>query len=250
MATLITSTRTGVTLTRPLALMLLSAAIAPAAPSLISHTAAGSITTFTTPAINTSGANFIIASIFYETAGGAVLSDSSSNTWSTAMSQGAGGQTQTTYYVLNPTTSSTHTFTITGSGTMYASLEVAAFSGVLGADVSSNICTPSNFPLSAGSILPTQNGDLIVSAIGFYTGGGWTGTLAVGNGYSLTDTVPMGSTFGGSLAYLVQDTTTATNPVWTATDPMTQACATTIAFKSSALKSGPAIISRHKVVGQ
>src|SRR4051812_10619033 len=68
----------------------------------------------TSGAIDTSGANFLVASVSFLVGGTPVLSDSKGNTWTARTTVNGGTSAIKEFYVTNPTVGSGHTFTISG----------------------------------------------------------------------------------------------------------------------------------------
>lgn len=203
-----------------------------------SNLAAGSTNgdTFTTAAVVTTGASLIVVAIAdYQLGPGVTISDSAANSWSarTLYATSNIGQVRT-YYVASPSTSGTHTFTVTGIGT-FASIAVAAFAGShatpytaeTGANNGAGATT-----CSPGSVTPADNDSLVVTA----TVMDQIGAVAtVPSGYTLTGQEPRvsGQHFGIALAYVIQTTAAATNPQWSY-DSSIVAAANTAVFKAAA----------------
>ena len=135
--------------------------------SLVAHTSAASTTggSVTTSAINTTGANLIVISTTLQN-GPASIRDSNNNTWTALNRYGTAVGIQL-FYCLNPMVGSSHTFT-NGASNEYQSIAVGAFSGVATSsafDAQNGVANRSS-PIQTGSISPSQNGDLLVTAIG------------------------------------------------------------------------------------
>lgn len=208
-----------------LALVLLTGH-AEAAWSPIAHTAKGGAastsTSVVTTAINTTGANLIIvtASYFNTAAGNISITDSATNTWTTAFQSVAPASTLniSIFFIVSPTTSATHTFTMTvsGGGTTFPAVEVDSFSGSASSspgDQKSGIGSASTTTLAPGSITPTQANELVYNVstsgnntINSISAGTITNNLACSGG-SVFDCV--------ASAWIAQTTATATNPTWT-----------------------------------
>lgn len=185
-----------------------------AAITLLVHAVAGSTntSTATTPAVDTTGASLIVVTIGIAAAQGNTLADSAGNTY-TARTQknGAAGGSRI-WYVASPTTSATHTVTVTS---VVSSIEMTAWSGTLPSspfDVE-GAGGSSNNTVQPGSVMPSQNNSLIVTGIGSTN----TNTFTIDSSFTISDQ------FGGSgtavpsgMGYLVQGTAAAVNPTWTA----------------------------------
>lgn len=184
--------------------------------SLVAHIAAGSPNgnTFTTTGINTTGADIIVIGIS-DNVGGSTLSDSSGNTWTPLSPSTGTSGVSTLYYCQSPTTSPSHTFTLTATSN-FMSIYVTAFSGSLAAPLDQSNRANSGFTttIQPGSVTPSQNNELIVTHV---CKGIDTSSFSINSGFSIIDSVTgVGSThYGGAIAYLVQSTAAAVNPTWT-----------------------------------
>jgi len=188
--------------------------------SLVTSTSAGSTggSDITTSAINTTGANLIVAGI----ASGSntpTVSDSSSNIW-TPLNINGGGPNIQMFYCSAATVGSGHTFT-TSTGNNAPSIYVLAFSGSAaspldqqnGVGATSGITT-----VQPGSITPGQNNELIVTLLGIAAPGA-VSAGSINQGFTIlgSQTFSGGNHYGGAIAYLMQSTAAAVNPTWTAT---------------------------------
>jgi len=172
--------------------------------------------TFTSGAIDTSGADFLVMEIaeFYFFAE-STISDSYGNTWTILPTYQTGtGPRMRIAFVENPTVGSGHTFTCTGTG-IYASFAVAAFSGVSTTspqdqETGNNGGTVTS--IQPGSITPPENNELIITGVGV----GGLETLAIDSSFTITDDIPyaLGMNYGSGLAYKIQTTAGAENPTW------------------------------------
>jgi hypothetical protein len=191
--------------------------------SLVANTSASSSNRngFTSGAIDTSGADFIVialADLDFFTVGS--LTDSKGNTWNalTRLEASSGDPGLRLYYAVAPTVGSGHTFTWTGNFTD-AAMAVAAFSG---ANVSSpfdqqNGTAPTASPTSPqpGSITPSEDNELIIAALCW--GVAESGSVSVNSSMTIANQVDAASPNhnGVALAYLVQTSLAAINPTWT-----------------------------------
>jgi hypothetical protein len=196
----------------------------------------------TTPAINTTGSDLIVAGVtFFANPGAAgcstpnVFSDSKSNTWSTAKTVQNNGTSDgefDLFYVHAPTVGSGHTFNYNKE--CFSSIYILAFSGsVLSPlDVTSSASNASTETSQAsGSITPTQNGDLIIT--GLLVSGPTTSTT-VNSSITQADAfnpAVNSQTYGTGLGYFAQSTAAPINPTWTWTTPAS-AAALVASFKS------------------
>ena len=211
------------------------------------------LNTFTTPAVDTTGATLIVVGFTDYVAGGGtpgVLSDSFGNTWTGLGATSASGGTIFTsqlYYCANPTVGAGHTFTDTGT-TRIGSMVVAFFTGNTATplDGHTGADTLSGATEQPGSITPVANNELIITH-----SNGWTNgtTATIDSSFTIIDQeTGVASQSGASaLAYLVQTTAGAVNPTWTWSGS-TGVAATMASFKAAAGAAFAA--ARPTVVGQ
>lgn len=183
------------------------------------NTGTGSVHAITS-AIDTTGADLLIAAGVQ--VGGGVMSDSKSNTWTEIgpSATSAGGQIISLFYVLNPTVGSGHTFDFGGTGA-YPTLCVQAWSGSAGGLKDQSNSSASGGLVSSiqpGSITPTQNNELVVTASGWDQAGN---TATDPTGYTRTDYIAGvgGVNYADQFEYQIQTTATATNPTWNYSGP-------------------------------
>jgi hypothetical protein len=176
--------------------------------ALIAHTSfagAGNVSA----AVNTSGATLLVAVLTTGTG----MQDSKSNTWTQLTPQtGQFGSSQAIWYVSNPIVGTLHTFQDSG-GANLSSACIEAHDSFSAFDVetgASNVADTGSGG-SGGSLTPSTAANLMISGIG----GGPNG-LTIGSGYTISDQVAVagGSNFGSGLAYLIQASATAQNPIW------------------------------------
>lgn len=166
----------------------------------------------TSPPIDTTGANFLVANLVIINGGIAVLTDSYSNIWIPLTAYGNSIQAQL-YYAKNATTGTGHTFTVTCSG-QFPGLAVASFSGVDTAspfDNQTGAVGSSVTSLASGTLTPNFNNELMISGFGtLYSGAPPTSSVG-----TITDSLQEAASWGVGIAYLVQTTATAENVTWT-----------------------------------
>ncbi len=222
-----------------------------AAFSLVAHTggALGLNPAITTSAIDTTGANLLVAVLVsYNGSSGNLQSDSKSNTWTALTAQTQAGSSQVQMYYCSPAgkVGSGHTFTFNGSSSFYASAYVAAFTGSAAApfDVQ-NGATNTSATMSPGSITPAFSDELVISGISMHLSSAPTVdasmTVLNSNGFL------SGNYFGGGMAYKIQTAAAAINPVWTMTSSDKTACVIA-SFKSTSSATGGSRV-RHKATG-
>jgi hypothetical protein len=172
--------------------------------AILGHKAA----TGTTAAMDTTGATLLVAANDAGSAG--APTDSASNTWTAIdnITGGSFGGNVALYYVNNPTTSATHTFT--SAGGLSAVFVVAASGTNTSGPLETSTKSTANQP---GSITPATDGSLLVVVL--QPGG--DAITGINSSFVLQDTIAGtgGVTYGGGLATLIQGTAAAVNPTWT-----------------------------------
>jgi hypothetical protein len=194
------------------------ASMATAQPALVNHgTAHGAGLPLTSSAINMTGANVLAACVNASSGATPTLSDSSSNTWVSALKDN-GGTSTIAYYAANATVSGSMTFTLSGGGS-YASMEVAGFSAL-----SSNPYDPAGAQgaynagvntVQPGSLTTSVNGELVITCTGT-SGGSSMFPVSINSSFTISDQVAYssGNYYGGAMAYFVQPAAGAINPTW------------------------------------
>lgn len=180
--------------------------------------------TATTAAVDMTGATFlcVIAVGFYDGSNTVSVSSSPANTWSSypALQSGGDNVQIQIFYVLNPTVSSTQTFTTTVSASrLNAGVMAFGFAGVATSSADDGHVThgaggTTNLP---GSITPTVANDLFITGCvsGLTTG---DSAIAINSSYNITDSTLGGtSIFAEGAAYLISTDALAKNPTWTFT---------------------------------
>jgi hypothetical protein len=206
--------------------------------NLLAHTSCASASgpNCTTSAIDCTGASLIVGVVSGPYINYApIFTDSSSNTYSTGPGNLSGSRA-VIGYAISPTVTSSMTFT-DNQGTQYSSFMVACFSAnpTPSLDQSASLegsSTSSTF--QPGSITPAVNNSLVVaSLICFQPGGAGTSVSSVGSSFTMTDQEPYvnGTTYGGALAYLIQGTAAAVNPLWTMSSSNCTLSGTIASFK-------------------
>ena len=165
----------------------------------------------TSGTIDTTGADLIVASVSrYSGAGALTFSDSAGNTW-TAITESAGSSDafQRIYYVQAPTTSATHSFTVSGTN-VFSAVAVAAFSGSASNPIDFDVENfAQNVPSLPTHYTPNFNNELIVYGAAWDTASG--SPISVNQSFLITDQVaPVGGvSYGVALTYKIQGTLTA-----------------------------------------
>jgi len=193
--------------------------------------------TFTSAAINTTGATLLVMTVvcYGGNFAGVSVSDSKGNTWTglTKQSNATGAYTRL-YYVnsATPTVGTSHTFSIVITSQNYPAGQVAAFSGVLATTTPiqnghAQTTASTNLP---GSVTSVTNGSLIISGLG--ADGTGISAYAIDSGFTITDfnLNVAGTYWGSALAYLIQGTAGAISPTWTFTGTVVDTSTTIAVF--------------------
>lgn len=168
----------------------------------------------TTGAINTTGADLIVACTASQFST-LTFSDSASNTWNKIQnSSGSGPPVDTMWWVQSPTTSASQTFTATSGS--FTGLGVLAFSGSVASPLDQSLATATTSTgtsLGMGSITPTVNNEMLFACLSIGTGAGAT---SINNGTlkNFTD-FASGTSYGVAQAYYNQTTAAAVNQTFT-----------------------------------
>lgn len=190
----------------------------PGTITAIGHAKVAGPDTITTTGFNSTGANFLTAGVTQLIGATCTLSDSKSSTWTALTTRvGVSNQQVRIYYAKNITGGAAHTATLTGTG-CYATLTFAAWSGVHTTapfDQESGQGGTFNSPAQPGSITPSQNNALVVSAMSWEQ----TKVIASVTGMTILDQQDWvnNTNYGGAQAYVIQTTAAAINAAWTYT---------------------------------
>ncbi len=222
------------------ALAFVPVSAAPFAAALVAHAlgvSADGGNTATTSAINTTGANLLIAVTVGAGGGGCggTVTDSKSNSpWIQRTFYGAGGLGACINYVANPSSvGSGHTFT-TSASSSFPAIFALAFSGM---DTSSPYDTENGnvggiaTTCQTGTVTPANAGSVIIASLFDQLA---TQDPTIDGGFTIsdfTDTVSSQS-YAGAAAYLIQGAAAAANPTWT-TENIVNSCGIAV-FKSAA----------------
>ena len=194
------------------------------AVALVTHTikASSNSNGFTTDAIDTTGANFLVCVIATYAGTATNLADSQTNNWTplTAYNYGSVYYVQT-YYAKNATTNASHTFTLTATG-LYPAMACSSYSGVdttAPADKENGNNQAATTSIQPNSVTPATDGQLLV--VGLVNNVALTG-FSINSSFTTLDTINAG---GGTnialgVGYYIQPTAAAINPTisWTNSD--------------------------------
>lgn len=209
--------------------------------TLVAHTnIQGTGSTRVSSAIDTTGANLLVGAYIQDWLGACAFTDNQGNTWATGGSSitDAGGLTKGGIsYVINPTTSASHTFSLSGSNSNQSSI-VYAFKTALAfdtANVGNDIASTTT--ITTNSLTPANATNLIVAILGKVGDGG---TASINQGFLNPEDVPtiLSQQWGLGFAYLFQAAATARQPTWTTTLTNTYLTAELMSFSMSADASG------------
>lgn len=182
--------------------------------AIVNHTSGCAATTFTTAAINNTGANSLYCLVTSSNAA-PVVSDSSSNTWITTLTNASNSTSFATtklFYVTNATVSASQTFTVTAAAAA-PSMECISFSGTAASssfDQQNQTNNGSGTTINTGSITFASN-EVAIAGIGFDAADGF---LNIGSGFTLIEQQNFGVCYGSGLGYLISTPATV-NPLWT-----------------------------------
>ena len=187
--------------------------------ALLAHTSASvaGSAPISTPAIDTTGATLIVigmVNVITDLAG--LLSDSAGNTWTlkTAII-GTASRFFQFAYCINPTTSGSHVFTLSGGNCFYPGLAVLAFSNTPAASFVA-ISTGADFGAGTtgqpGSITPSNANNLLVT---YCVGDLDTSAVVNGVFHPAAEVMLKTTKLGACLAYAIQAAATTQNPTWT-----------------------------------
>lgn len=198
----------------------------------------------TSSAVNTTGGDFLAVSVGFDGAGtGLTLTDSKSNTWNLVAEYTANGRHGVRiYYAIAPTVGSGHTFSF-GSANSFCSIAYAAWSGghaTAPEDNHNGGGASGVTSQSSGSITPSENDCLVVSALMH----GDPSTIGIGGGsLAILNTTDAQSfvRVGVSLACEVQTTATARTATWSSTASVLLA-AEIVSFKAAAGGGGGGVV--------
>lgn len=163
-----------------------------------------------TSPVDTSTANFLVASVASAPSTPFVLSDSYGNTWVPLTAYVQTNVQVQLYWCALPTVGAGHTFQALGSST-YASLCVAAFSGFAVSSGPENGATGTGSPLSPGSVTPSADNSLVVYALGSSSN---NVLVDIGTIVKQLNFIA-GNSYSGALAYNIQTTAMAIAPTFT-----------------------------------
>ncbi len=191
---------------------------------------------------STTGADLLIASVADEGATAPVVTDSKvGNTWHQLSERDSATGRTTLYWCTPVSVGAGHTVTATTTGG-FPSIVVYAFSGSAASpfDQENGASSNSASSLATGSVTPTENSELVITACGSPTAMGTT-IDSVNGGLTISGSVAVGANNDAlAMAYLVQTLLAPSNPTWTlsASDTVQVAIATFKASGATPLSGG------------
>lgn len=211
----------------------------------------GGDTTATSAAVDTTGATLLVIGRCDNGAGN-TPTDSPGNTFTGLTATNGGSISRATiYYKVSPTTSATHTFTVSGAAGNRNSAFMAWFSGTAAFDVEAHTgSSASGTTVQPGSVTPTLDAETLFSVVcwGDLTFGDGH-TASVGSSFNLitgqlTDAEAGGSGhYGTAAAWKIQTTAGAENPTWTLSASETNLASSIATFKAAAVTLRQSLLS-------
>ena len=195
--------------------------------SLVAHTGGGlgALPALATAAIDTTGADLLVVAFVYDFRVTPSLLDSKSNTWTglTAKTGNSAG-TVRLYYAKNPTVGSGHTVTLNAAGgAFYGAAYFAAFRGsdLIAPFDTENGSTSYGTTVQPGAISAASS-ELVISAMAMNI----TGAPTIDASMTMLDNNGLAPAiyYGGGMAYKIQTTAGAINPVWTVGSAASNGC--------------------------
>lgn len=215
----------------------------------------GGINGATSGAINTTGADLLVAVVAGLTGTTPTFTDSKGNTWTalTKQSTASDGASQL-FYCQGAIVGTGHTFATAGAST-YSGCAMAAFSGSVSSpfDIengSQNSGSPS--AILPGSITPNFANELVVCSAETNLNTGFATAAAIDSSFIITDRISSLSnqSFAFGLAYIIQTAASAVNPTWSWTSGFQASCCIA-SFKVPGGASGlPFFMQQDLLVGQ
>lgn len=169
----------------------------------------------TSSPIDTTGANVILFLIVQDFANSFSPSDNQGNSYSASVGRAEPGLNAKfgIFYLLNPTTSASHTFTITGGG-LSAGIVIALRTAISADATTTGNGTASGTTVQAGSVTPGGSPAMVVSGMCYSGAVGATDSIDLG--FTSYDNPLVGSVhYGCALGYKFQAAAAAINPTWT-----------------------------------
>jgi hypothetical protein len=165
-------------------------------------------------AIDTTGASLLVAAVSWYPGGFITsLTDSEGNTWTPLTEYAAGDGAVRLYYVINPSTSATHTFSVSGTN-CYPALAVASFIRTAAFDDENGAASASATTRNTGSVTPAGDNELFVTGLAF-NDTSLAGDATINSGFTVAESQSDAVGLAVGIAYKIQTTGGAENPTWT-----------------------------------
>lgn len=201
----------------------------------------GALDGTTTNAIDSTGANLLVATVSWFAGGAApTLADSKGNTWTklTETVFGGVGQGVVIYYSVPSSVGSGHTITLAGSNT-YVSCSFAAYSGVNSVPFDAEDSNTGNAltSIKPGAMTPSD-GDLVITALTYFAD---TGSATIDSGFTGSSVgFNSGVAVSHGSAYLISDGS-AVDPTWSWGSSQDNVVSTIAVFKTASTTSSIAV---------
>lgn len=192
-----------------------------------------------TGAIDTTGATLLVVIVSdFTGVSAAAPTDSKSNSWTGLTAKTQGNVRTAIFYSVPTSVGSGHTFTYASIGG-FPAIAVLAFSGSKSSspfDVENGAVSAAATSRTTGSILPTEDSEVLVAGLGLAA---VTGSPSIDGGFTKADEeiFGAGNNFGLASAYLIQTTAGAANPAWSWSTAVDDA-AVIASFKVAAVATG------------
>lgn len=190
---------------------------------------------------NTAGATGLIGAAVDTSGGSGIFSDNYSNVWNPLVAETIDIIFIRLFDVVSSPVSGTgHTFTVTGTGT-FPSVAALGLTGSGAFDTQQNSANGANVSaLSAGSVSPTQDNCIVVTAAATRNN---AGTFTIGSGFIIAQQLDNdGNHFSLALAYKIQTAAEAENPQWQWNGGTQDAAAVIAVYRAGAGSSGFSLI--------
>jgi len=186
---------------------------------LINHTTVqGTGATRTSSPVDMTGANLFVAGIIQSFSGTNVIADSQSNSWQSSGSSMVDPSFFTQggiRYVVNPTTSSSQTFSYSGSNSNQSAVILGFRTAISFDKLNTSNSSTSSTTLTLNSFTPTAGPDLVVSLCGKVGDAGVCNSID--SGFTIGEDINFigGQQYGLTIGYKSQATPASVGPLFT-----------------------------------
>ena len=166
----------------------------------------------TTPAIDTTGANLILAGVVEWNSSDPVFSDSLTNTWAKLTTWRQPDQSATILYSVNPSVGAGHTFSISADNASCIFVLAVSGSDANPFDQQAGSNSNSGSGLNMPPLTPPEDNALFFTVAGASSGNNWS----IDSGFTMIgDYTSIGGVlFAGSADYKIQTTAQEETPLW------------------------------------